>query len=109
MSRRSTSLGLDVLEIRELIFVGQLRLPTLPTGAVEADVPAYEDQPGRWITRRAVLRPVLQCAQTCVLKSLFRGVEVAEVAQQRRDRLRASRRDRGVYPGNVGHFITPGG
>src|SRR5262249_51527755 len=79
-------------------------LLALAASPIQPDVASHENEPGRRIARRAVLRPRLQGAQTRILKGFFRRVEIAEVAQQRGDRLRTRGRDRRVNPGYVGHL-----
>ena len=66
-------------------------------------VAADEDQPGGGIARRPVLRPVLQRPQAGVLEGLLGRVEIAEIAQQRADRLGPGRGQRRVDPGEFGH------
>ena len=65
-----------------------------PPDIVDRDVAADHDQPRRGIARRAVLRPALQRAQAGVLERLLGGVEIAEIAQQRADRLGTRRGQR---------------
>jgi hypothetical protein len=73
-----------------------------PAGRVDRDVAADQHQPGGRVARRAVLRPGLEGAQAGFLKRLLGGVEVAEVAQQGRQRLRTRGGQRRVDPGEVG-------
>ena len=47
--------------------------------------------------------------QTGVLEGFLGGVEIAEIAQQRADRLGTRRGQRGIDPGGVGHFFTSPG
>ena len=77
-----------------------------PPDVVDRDVAADHDQPRRGIARRAVLRPALQRAQAGVLERFLGGVEIAEIAQQRADRLGTRRGQRGIDPGGVGHGCT---
>jgi hypothetical protein len=48
-------------------------------------------------------------AQACVLERLFRGIEIAEIAQQRAERLGPRRGRRRIDPGGIGHLgVLPG-
>lgn len=70
---------------------------------IDAAIAADEDEPGCGITRWPFLRPCPDRPETRFLKRLFRGIEIAEIAQQRAERLRAGRCKREVDPGNVCH------
>ena len=96
--------GLGVLEIGEHLLVRQRLLLRPAAHRVDRRVAADEDQPGGGIARRAVLRPVLQRPQAGVLEGLLGRVEIAEIAQQRRHRLRPGGGERRVDPGDVGHI-----
>ena len=98
---------LGVAEVGDRLVVLRQRL--LLAGAadlVDRDIAADHDQPRRGIARRAVLRPAFQRAQAGVLIGLLGSVEIAEVAQQRADRLGTRRGQRGIDPGGVGHVAT---
>ena len=99
-------LFLGVIEVGDRVFFGQRLLLLAPPDIVDRDIAPDHDQPRRGIARRAVLRPALQRAEAGVLKRLLGGVEIAEIAQQRADRLGASRGQRGIDPGGVGHDGT---
>ena len=82
--------ALGVAEIGDgLVVLGQRLLPARLSHLVDRNVAAHHDEPRRRVARRPVLRPGLQRAQTGVLEGLLRSIEVAEVAQQRADRLGA--------------------
>ena len=97
---------LGVVEIGDRLVVGQRLLLLAAPDVVDRDVAADHDQPRRGIARRAVLRPALQRAQAGVLIRLLGGVEIAEIAQQRADRLGACRGQGGIDPGGIGHGLT---
>src|SRR6266852_5926901 len=68
---------------------------------------ADEQQPQNVVAiMRAVERPAFQRAQGRVLEGFLGGVEIAEIAQQRADRLGTRRGQRGIDPGGVGHLAT---
>src|SRR5437868_5781803 len=89
-----------IVEIGNRFVAGQRRLAGASAGPVERGVAANEDEPRRWVARRSVLRPVLQCPEAGFLERLLRRVEIAEIAQQRADRL---------WPGGGQCRIDPGG
>ena len=93
-----------VPEVGQQVFGRQRLLLGLTPDGIDGAVAADEDQPRRGIARRAVLRPVLQRAQTGLLEGFFRRVEIAEIAQQGTHRLRARGCQRGIDPGRVGHW-----
>ena len=97
---------LGVVEVGDRVFLGQRLLLLAPPDVVDRDVAADHDQPRRGIARRAVLRPALQRAQAGVLERLLGGVEIAEIAQQRADRLGTRRGQCAIDPGGVGHGCT---
>ena len=81
---------------------GRLLLAALAALRIDGDVAADEDQPGGRVARRAVLRPGLERPQAGLLERFLRRVEIAEVAQQRRDRLgRAPVRAASIQPRSV--------
>ena len=82
---------------------GSAWLLLLPAHVVERDVAPDQDEPGGGIARRAVLRPGLERAQAGLLERLLGAVEVAEIAQQRADRLGTRGGQRRIDPGDVGH------
>src|SRR5216684_3988606 len=57
----------------------------------------------RWVARRPVLGPIFQGAQARFLVGLFGRIHVAEVAQQRGNRLGAGGYQRGIDPRGVVH------
>ena len=59
------------------------RLGSLPAWLAQG-FELFEIDRGGGIARRAVLRPILQRAQARILKRLFRRIEIAKIAQQRR-------------------------
>src|SRR3984893_2291175 len=73
---------------------------------IDRDIASDHDEPGRGIARRAVLRPAFQRAQAGVLEGFLGGVEIAEISQQRADRLGTCRRQRAIDPGGVGHVVS---
>ena len=95
---------LGVIEIGDRLVLGQRLLLAAAPDVVDRDVAPDHDQPRRGIARRAVLRPALQRAQAGVLERLLGGVEIAEIAQQRADRLGTRRGQRAIDPGGIGHF-----
>jgi hypothetical protein len=78
---------LGIGKVAERLLRRQRPLARLAAGAVDASVAPYHDEPGRGVARRAIARPGLQSAQAGLLERLLRPVEVAEPAQQGRDRL----------------------
>ena len=98
-------LGLGVVQIRDDRLVGQRFLFAAPPHLVERDVPADQDEPGGGFARRTVLRPVPQRAQACLLKRLLGHVEIAEIAQQRTERLGTRGGQGRIDPGNIGHVV----
>ena len=97
---------LGVVEIGDRLVLGQRLLLAASPDIVDRDIAPDHDQPRRGIARRAVLRPAFQRAQGRVLERLLGGVEIAEIAQQRADRLGTRRGQRGIDPGGVGHVAT---
>ena len=98
---------LGVIEIGDgLVVLRQRLLLAAAPDLVDRGVAADHDQPRRGIARRAVLRPAFQRAQAGVLEGLLGGVEIAEIAQQRADRLGTRRGQCGIDPGGVGHVAT---
>ncbi len=97
---------LGVVQVRHELLGGERLLLAPAPGAVDRDVAPDEDEPGGRVARRAVLRPGLERPQARFLKRLFGGVEIAKIAQQRRDRLRAGRGQRRIDPCDVGHVAT---
>ena len=95
--------GFRVGEIGDQILRRQRRLGTRTTHRIDAGIARHHDQPGRCVARRAVARPRPERAQTGFLECLLRRVEVAEVAQQRGDRLRSRRRQHAADPGAIRH------
>ena len=95
-----------VVEIGDRLVLGQWLLPAVAPDVVDCDIAPDHDQPARGIARRAVLRPALQRAQARVLIGLLGGIEIAEIAQQRADRLGARRGQRGIDPGGIGHVLA---
>jgi hypothetical protein len=106
---------LGVVEIGDRLVLRQRLLLAIPPDVIDRDIASDHDQPGRRVARRTVLRPAFQCAQAGVLERFLGGVEIAEIAQQRADRLGTRRGQRGIDPGGVGHvlmlpgFSTPTG
>ena len=97
---------LGIVEIGDRLVLGQRLLLAAAPDIVDRDIAPDHDQPGRRIARRAVLRPAFQRAQAGVLECFLGGVEIAEIAQQRADRLGTRRGQRGIDPGGVGHVGT---
>ena len=100
---------LGVVEVGDRLVLGQRLLLAVAPHLVDRDVAPDHDQPRRGIARRTVLRPALQRAQARVLERFLGGVEIAEIAQQRADRLGTRRGQRGIDPGGVGHLVTLSG
>jgi hypothetical protein len=92
-----------IAQIRDDLVRGQRLALALPADVVESEVPPDQDEPGGRIARRSVDRPVLQRAQTGFLKGLLGLIEVAEIAQQRANRLGTRGSERGIDPGDGGH------
>ncbi len=98
-----------VVEIGDRLVVGQRLLLAIAPDIVDRDIAPDHDQPAGGIARRAVLRPAFQRAQTGVLEGFLGGVEIAEIAQERADRLGTGRSQRRIDPGGVGHVaVLPG-
>src|SRR5258708_31624190 len=70
---------------------------------VERGISAHQNQPRRRVARRSILGPISQGAKAGILIGLFRGIHVAEVAQQRGDRLGTGGYERGIDPSRVIH------
>src|SRR5690349_11656875 len=79
----------------------QQRRPALLAHPVQGGVAADQDQPGGRVARRTVLGPGLQGAQAGVLERLLSDVQIAEITQQGRYRLRPRGGQGGVDPGRV--------
>ena len=92
-----------IAEVGDRLVLGQRLLLAAAPDVVDRDIAADHDQPRRGIARRAVLRPAFQRAQAGVLKRFLGGIEVAEIAQQRAERLGTRRGQRRIDPGGVGH------
>ena len=100
---------LGVFEIGDNLVLRQRLLLAVAADFIDSDVPPDHDQPRRWIARRTVLRPAFQRAQAGVLERFLRGVEIAEIPQQRANSLGARRGKCGIDPGRVRHFnLSPG-
>ncbi len=80
-------LGFGIAEIRDLVLVGQLLLARFAPRTVERNVAADQNEPGSRITRRAVGGPGLERPEAGLLERLLGRIEVAEVAQERCNRL----------------------
>ena len=100
---------LGVVQIRHELLGGERLLLAPAPRAVDCDVAPDEDEPGGRVARRAVLRPGLERPQARFLKRLFGDVEVAKIAQQRRDRLRTGGGQRRIDPCDIGHVAAPPG
>jgi len=101
--------GFRVFEVGEKRLLGQRLLAGPLSGAVDCHVAADEDEPGGRVTRRSGARPRSKRAQGGLLECLLGGIEVAEIAQERGDRLGSCRRERRADPVDVGHAApTPG-
>ena len=100
--------GFGIVQIREHLVGRQFLLAAAAARRIDADIAPDEDQPGGGIARRTILPPMLEGAQAGLLEGLLGGVEVAEVAQQRPDRLGAGRGQRRIDPVQlgIGHFIS---
>lgn len=94
--------GLGIAEIGEHGVLGQRRALATPAHVVERDIASDENEPRGGIARRPIDRPVLQRAQARLLERLLGPVEIAEIAQQRPDRLRPRRSQQRIDPGDVG-------
>jgi hypothetical protein len=94
---------LGVVEIGDRLVLGQRLLLAAAPDIVDRDIAPDHDQPRRGIARRAVLRPAFQRAQAGVLEGLLGGVEIAEIAEQRANRLGTRRGQRGIDPGGISH------
>ena len=100
---------LGVVEIGDRLVLGQRLLLAASPDIVDRDIAPDHDQPRRRIARRAVLRPAFQRPQAGVLERFLRGVEVAEIPQQRANSLGTRRGKCGIDPGGVSHFnVSPG-
>jgi hypothetical protein len=78
---------LGVVEVRDQLVRRQRLALSRAADVVEGEVAADHDQPRGRVARRPVDRPVLQRAQAGFLESLLGAVEIAEIAEQRSDRL----------------------
>ena len=97
---------LGIGEVRHQLLRRERLLTGLPAEAVDASVPADGDQPGSGVARWAVARPGPQGAQARVPERLLRRVEVAEIPQERRNRLGTRRGEDRADPALVRHFAT---
>ncbi len=75
------------LAIRDRLVLGQRLLLAVAAHFIDRDIASDHDQPCRRIARRTVLRPALQRTQAGVLEGFLGGIEIAEITQQRADRL----------------------
>jgi hypothetical protein len=96
-------LRLGVLEVGDSFVRRQGILLTAPANTIEHRIAAHQDQPGRGIARRSVLRPALEGAQTSFLEGFLGCIQIAEIAQQSTDCLRPGGRQGRVDPGDLGH------
>ena len=101
--------GLGVAEIGDVLVRRQRRVAPAATRIVEPGIAPDQNKPGDGIARRPIDRPILQRAQTGFLKRLFGPVEIAKVANERADRLRARRSLQRIIPGDIGHEALPCG
>ncbi len=100
--------GFGVIQVRDELIGWQRLLAAPPARRIDADISSHENEPGGGVARRAVLPPVLETPQAGLLECLLGGIQAAEIAQQRSDRLRAGRGQRRVDPIQlgIGHFIS---
>ena len=101
-------LAFGVAGVGDGVFRRQLPQPVAAAGIVDAGIAPDHDEPGGGVARRAVLRPAPERAQAGVLISFLGKVEIAEITQQRAERLGPRRGQRGVDPGQIGRDIAHG-
>ena len=102
-------IGFGIVEIRYELIGRQGLALAAPARIVEGDIAADQDQPGSGIARRSVDRPVLEGAQAGFLIRLLGLIEIAEIAQQRANRLGPGGAQRGIDPIEIVHRpATPG-
>jgi hypothetical protein len=94
---------LRVREVGERLLRRQRPLARPGAHAIDPGVAPDHDEPGGGVARRAVHRPGLQGAQAGLLERLLGPVEVAEPAQEGRDRLRPRAGQDRADPALVGH------
>lgn len=94
-----------VVEIGEVRLGRELALLRTAAHTVDRRVPADEDEPRRRVTRRAVLRPVRERAQARLLIGLLRDVEIAERAEESRERLGTRGHEGRFDPGELAHGV----
>ena len=96
----------DIVQIGDGIVIRQRHIAHLLAHAIQRRIAPHQNQPGGGIARRPVLGPVLQRPQRRFLKGLLGAVEIAEIAQQRADRLGTGGSQRGIDPGQIIHVLT---
>src|SRR5215471_9312670 len=79
---------LGIVQVRERVVAGERLLLLAAAESVERRVLAYEDEPRRRVARWALRGPGLKRAQASLLKRFLRRTQLAEVTQQRADRVR---------------------
>ena len=93
---------LVVVEIGNLLLIGQWLLAPCPPCRVEGHIATNEDKPGRRIARWPILRPRLQSPQARFLEGLLGQIEIPKITEQRRYGPRSGGRQRRVHPGRIG-------
>ena len=92
---------LGIFDVGDHVVGRQLGVAAAPSRAVQRRIAPHQDQPGGGIARRSVARPGFERAQAGFLISLFGRVHVAEITQQRRNRLGPRGGQCAINPGRV--------
>ncbi len=101
--------GFRIVQIGDQRLVRKRLLLAAPAHVVDGGIAPDHDQPGRRVPRRPVLRPGLQSPQAGVLERFLGRIQVAEIAQQRAQRLGPRGGQGRSDPGGVGHVtFAPG-
>src|SRR5688572_18188597 len=102
-----SEIRLWILDFGNDVIVWKRLLTAAASRFVQRKVASNQNQPGRWIARRAVRCPMLECSQTGFLKCFLSDIEVTEVTQQRAERLRSRRSQCGCNPSAICHCVSP--
>lgn len=95
--------ALRVLAVGEDRLVRKGLVPAAAAQGIDPGIAPDQDQPCGLVAGRAVPRPVRQRPQAGLLERLLGGVEIAEIAQQGRQRLRPRGDERLLDPVETAH------